>query len=145
MLISMKIGILMYFQDNFIISFLHAVHIVWWARKGYRSTTYMRNSIWTSWRDWFTLSSIIMQIIPLCICNHWTKASFAAILMISGPVKAGIILSKNSTMIHVFARHERAHIFHLRLLHFPSSHLYKLLLLLCSILLSFSTYSHISW
>lgn len=37
----------------------------------------------------------VMQIIPLCIRNHWTKASFAAILMISGPVKAGIILSKN--------------------------------------------------
>jgi len=59
----------------------------------------------------------VMQIILLCICNHWTKASFTAILMISGPVKARIILSKNSMMIHAIAQHETAPIFHFSLLH----------------------------
>lgn len=38
----------------------------------------------------------VMQIIPLCIRNRWTDASFAAILTISGPVKAGIILREDS-------------------------------------------------
>lgn len=79
-------------SGNFIAPFFHVTSIMWWVRKGYRSTIHMCNSIWMSWCDWFTLSS------TSCKSSHSafaiTGPSFAAILMISGPVKARIILLK---------------------------------------------------